>query len=110
MMYSKPNALYYAGLRVPFPYNWSLMVRAVPGARDLLRRTLASAGRPTWIVRENGAKAYALDPSGATRRLLDEHYRRVATVCGTALLLSRTARALPAPGGPLACSRRDAPE
>lgn len=105
VMYSKPNALYYAGLRVPYPYNWSLMVRAVPGARDFLRRVLASAQRPTWIVRAHWPNAFDLDASRATRRLLDKHYRHVATVCGTPLLLARGARALPAPGGPFACNR-----
>jgi hypothetical protein len=109
VMYSKPNALYYSGLRVPYPYNWSLMVRAVPGARDLLRRVLASAERPTWIVRANGPNTFALDSSGATQRLLRRHYRRVATVCRTPLLLARGARALPPPAGPFACDRRDTP-
>jgi 4-amino-4-deoxy-L-arabinose transferase-like glycosyltransferase len=103
-MYSKPNALYYAGLRVPYPYNWSLMIRAVPGARDALRRVLASPQRPTWILRAHGPKEFGLDASGATRRLLAQHYRRVATVCGTPLLLARAARTLPAPGGPFACA------
>jgi Dolichyl-phosphate-mannose-protein mannosyltransferase len=103
VMYSKPNALYYSGLRVPYPYNWSLMPRAVPGARDLLRRVLASAQRPTWIVRTHGPNEFGLDASGATRRLLNKHYRRVATVCGIPLLLARGTHPLPAPGGPLAC-------
>jgi hypothetical protein len=108
VMYSKPNALYYAGLRAAFPYNWSLMIRAVPSARDLLRRVLASADRPTWILKTHGTNAFGLDASGATRRLLSRHYRRVATVCGTPLLLARSARALPAPSGSLACDRRGA--
>ena len=98
-MYAKVNAVYYTGLRTPYPYNWSLMVRAVPGAESRLRSLLASPARPTWIIRAQGARSFGLDRSGATRRLLKEHYRQVATVCGTKLLLARGARALPAPRG-----------
>jgi hypothetical protein len=105
VMYSKPNALYYADLRAAFPYNWSLMIRAVPSARDLLRRVLASGDRPTWILRTHRTNAFGLDATGATQRLLSRHYRRIATVCGTPLLLARSARALPAPRGPLVCDR-----
>ena len=98
-MYAKVNAVYYSGLRDPYPYNWSLMVRAVPGAERRLRDLLASPERPTWIVRAQGARSFGLDRSGETRRLLRQHYRQVATVCGTKLLLARGARALPAPRG-----------
>jgi 4-amino-4-deoxy-L-arabinose transferase-like glycosyltransferase len=104
VMYSKPNALYYSGLRVPYPYNWSLMIRAVPGARDMLRRVLASPERPTWILRTHGPDAFHLDANGETRRLLAQHYRRAATVCGVPLLLSRGAHVRPAPTGPFACA------
>jgi 4-amino-4-deoxy-L-arabinose transferase-like glycosyltransferase len=98
-MYAKVNAVYYTGLRDPFPYNWSLMVRAVPGAEARLRALLASPGRPTWLIRAQGARSFGLDRSLATRRLLMEHYRHVATVCGTKLLVARGARVLPpAPG------------
>jgi hypothetical protein len=98
-MYAKVNSVYYTGLPAPYPYNWSLMVRAVPGAESRLRSLLASPARPTWIIRAQGARSFGLDRSGATRRLLTEHYRRVATVCGTKVLLARGARALPAPRG-----------
>jgi hypothetical protein len=98
-MYAKVNAVYYTGLRSPYPYNWSLMVRAVPGAESRLRSLLASPARPTWIIRAQGARSFGLDRSGATRRLLKMHYRRLATVCGTKVLLARGARALPARRG-----------
>jgi 4-amino-4-deoxy-L-arabinose transferase-like glycosyltransferase len=96
-MYAKVNVLYYAGLRVPYPYNWSLMVRAVPGAQQRLRSLLASPKRPTWIVRAEGPHAFGLDTTGATKRLLTQHYRAAGTVCGTRVLLARGARAHPAP-------------
>jgi hypothetical protein len=99
VMYSKVNILYYAGLRDPYPYNWSLMLRAVPGAEARLRQLLASPQRPTWIVRAEGPHGFGLDASGATKRLLAQHYRAGATVCGTRLLLARGARVLPPPPG-----------
>jgi 4-amino-4-deoxy-L-arabinose transferase-like glycosyltransferase len=99
VMYSKVNVLYYTGLRDPYPYNWSLMVRAVPGAEARLRRLLASPQRPTWIVRVEGPRGFGFDSSGGTKRLLAQHYRLAASVCGTRLLLARGARTLPAPRG-----------
>src|SRR5204863_124017 len=72
---------------------------AAPGAERRLRDLLASPERPTWIVRAQGARSFGLDRSGETRRLLRQHYRQVATVCGTKLLLAGGARALPAPRG-----------
>lgn len=97
VMYAKVNAVYYTGLRDPYPYNWSLMVRAVPGAEQRLRSLLASPGRPTWIVRVEGPRGFGLDANGTTRRLLAAHYRPVTTVCGSELLLARGAHVLAAP-------------
>jgi hypothetical protein len=100
VLYAKVNVLYYAGLRDPYPYNWSLMMRAVPGAQDRLRALLASQRRPTWVVRADSTHSMGLDASGATNRLLVAHYRKVATVCGDPVLLARGAAAAPAPPGP----------
>ena len=54
VMYARPNVVYYAGLRHPYPYMWSLMVRAKPGALAELHRLLGSEARPTWLVRVAG--------------------------------------------------------
>jgi 4-amino-4-deoxy-L-arabinose transferase-like glycosyltransferase len=108
VLYAKVNVLYYAGLRDPFPYNWSLMMRSAPGAQARLRLLLASSRRPTWVVRAQPTKAFGLDQSGVTRRLLAEHYRRVTTLCGTTLFLERGARDRPPPptGGCVPVSAR----
>jgi hypothetical protein len=97
VMYTKANVLYYSGLRDPYPYNWSLMVRAVPGAEQRLRSLLASPQRPTWIVRAEGPHGFGFDKSGATKRLLTQHYRTAGIVCRTRILLARGAHVLPAP-------------
>jgi hypothetical protein len=94
VLYAKVNALYYTGLRVPFPYDWGLMMQAVPHAEQRLRRLLESPSRPTWVVEANSTRVWGLDRSGATRRLLARHYRVLADVCGSRVLLARNAHAL----------------
>src|SRR4051794_15631640 len=105
-IYARVNTLYYARLRDPYPYNWSLMVRAVPGAEQRLRALLASDARPTWVVRAEGPHAFGLDRGGVTRRLLALHYKPVASVCGTELLVARGARMRPPPPGDNCATRR----
>jgi hypothetical protein len=97
VMYAKVNVLFYSGLRDPYPYNWSLMVRAAPRAQVRLRRLLASPRRPTWVVQWQSHSAFGLDANGATRTLIRKHYRRVTTICGHPVLLARGSRARPAP-------------
>jgi 4-amino-4-deoxy-L-arabinose transferase-like glycosyltransferase len=97
VLYAKVNVLYYAGLDDPFPYNWSLMIQAVPGAEGRLRGLLASSGRPTWVVRMSTTRSLGLDRSGATQRLLARHYRSVGTVCGATVFLERGASGRSAP-------------
>ena len=82
VMYARANVGYYTGLPSPYPYAWSLLVRAHPGATARLRQLLASPRRPTWIVGWQRPKAWGLDPGGATARALHAHYRVVAHVHG----------------------------
>lgn len=89
VLYSQADILYYSGLRDPFPYHWSLMMRAVPGARTELRALLASSRRPTWIVEWESPASYGLDATGQTARLLDQRYRNAGSACGVAVLLRR---------------------
>jgi len=105
VLYSQADVLYYSGLADPFPYQWSLMMRAVPDARTELRALLSSPGRPTWIVEWERPAAYGLDRSGATARLLDRHYRHISNACGVRVLIEKdTARAFHAPS-PQACGQ-----
>src|SRR4051794_23387351 len=86
VLYARANLLHYVGLPSPYPYHWSLMVRARPGAIPRLRRLLASPARPTWVVEWQPPDEWGLDPHGATARLLARHYRRAATVHGHPVL------------------------
>lgn len=89
VLYSRANVGYYTGLRSPYPYAWSLMVRTVPHAIPRLRRLLASPQRPTWVVRWQHADRWGLDRRNLTRGLLARHYVRVATVDHHPILLRR---------------------
>ena len=94
VMYARPNVVYYAGLRHPYPYMWSLMVRAKPGALEELHRLLGSAERPTWLVQWQDDDEWELDPDGRMDRLISNGYRLAAVVCDRPIFL-RNDRPLP---------------
>jgi hypothetical protein len=87
VMYARPNVVYYAGLRHPYPYMWSLIPRAKPGALEQLRRHLGSSRRPTWLVAWQPASEWDLDPDGRTRALITRGYQLAAIVCGVPIYL-----------------------
>jgi hypothetical protein len=87
VMYARPNVVYYAGLRHPYPYMWSLMVRAKPGAREQLLRELGSPRRPTWLVQWQDDDEWELDPDGRMDRLMSDGYRLAAVVCDHPIFL-----------------------
>jgi 4-amino-4-deoxy-L-arabinose transferase-like glycosyltransferase len=82
VLYARANVGYYTGLPSPYPYAWSLLVRAHPGSIARLRSLLASPQRPTWIVGWERPGRWGLDPGGATARALHTRYRLVARVHG----------------------------
>ena len=81
-MYARANVLYYAGLPTPYPYEWSLMVRAAPRARAQLQRLLGSPRRPTWLVQWQDDDRWQLDPGGRMDSLIARGYRMAAIVDG----------------------------
>jgi hypothetical protein len=86
VLYARANVLHYADLPTPFPYDWSLMLRARPGARPALYRLLASPRRPTWLVTWQDDDRWRLDRSGIVDVLLRRNYRPAATVAGHLIL------------------------
>jgi hypothetical protein len=82
VMYARANIGYYTGLASPYPYAWSLMVRAIPGATGRLLALLDSARRPTWIVGWQRPSTWHLDPHHAIKDALQRRYRVVARVHG----------------------------
>jgi hypothetical protein len=105
--YSQANVNYYSGLRNPYPYQWSLMLRTISEAEHQLRSLLSSPRRPTWVVGWEPTSAYGLDTRGATERLLDRHYREVANVCGYPILLERGVVRPGGAGDRADCSERE---
>jgi Dolichyl-phosphate-mannose-protein mannosyltransferase len=81
VLYARANVVYYAGLPQPYPYLWSLMVRAKPGARAQLQRLLGSPQRPTWLVQWQNLDEWQLDPGTGMDRVLGRDYRLAAIVC-----------------------------
>jgi hypothetical protein len=78
VMYAKANADYYTGLQSPYPYAWSLLVRAHPGAMPRLLHLLRSPRRPTWIIAWQKPGRWHLDPRHQIADALRAHYRVVA--------------------------------
>jgi len=123
VLYARANVLFYGGVPTPFPYDWSLMVRARPGARVALYRLLASPRRPTWVVPWQDDDWWHLDRGDLVDRLLKEHYRVAATIDGHPILrridLRRSppgcgvsyssAPTAPRPGRPRAAPRASGP-
>jgi hypothetical protein len=95
VMYARPNIVFYAKRRQPYPYLWSLMVRVRPGAVPRLQRLLASPQRPTWFVPWHHPSSWELDPHHATARIIHRGYRRAASVCGIPVYVRRDAAAPP---------------
>jgi 4-amino-4-deoxy-L-arabinose transferase-like glycosyltransferase len=86
VLYARANVLYYGGVPTPFPYDWSLMLRAHPGVPAALYRLLASPRRPTWLVRWQDDERWHLDRGDIVDRLLRGHYRVAATIDGHSIL------------------------
>ena len=105
VMYARANVVYYAGLRQPYPYLWSLMVRVRPGAVTQLRDLLESSRRPTWLVPWQAAERWDLDPDGTLGRVLARRYRLAAVVCSYPILVRSDYRA-PPPMTVGSCPRR----
>jgi dolichol-phosphate mannosyltransferase len=103
VLYSQPNILYYSGMRSPYPYSWSLMMRVIPDAEARLRALLRSPRRPTWILGWNSPDDYELDANGKTERLLAVNYHEVTEVCGYPVLLRNGVRRVLEPP-PSACA------
>jgi hypothetical protein len=97
VMYAKANANYYTGLQSPYPYAWSLLVRAHPGAMPRLLHLLESRRGPTWVIGWQRPNRWNLDPSHAIARALHAHYRVVAHRHGRPIYhrISSPARSLP---------------
>ncbi|HEY6474064.1 MAG TPA: glycosyltransferase family 39 protein [Acidimicrobiales bacterium] len=80
--------LYYLANRDPsFRYMWFRNIQAIPGALGQARRMLSGKHPPALVVGINSPGS--MDPSGRTQKILDERYRKVATVEGVPIYAPR---------------------
>jgi hypothetical protein len=80
--------IYYLADRDPaVRYMWYRNIQAVPGALGEARRALAGPDPPALVVLEN--LPGGIDQTGATARILQDRYRRVAVVSGVPIYAAR---------------------
>jgi hypothetical protein len=85
-------------LRPAYPYIWTLPMRVRDPQLTDLKALLAGGDAPTFVVASADLNTWDIDPQGALRRTLDQHYRQVATVCGAPVYAHRdVVRQWPAP-------------
>ncbi len=80
--------IYYLADRDPaVRYMWYRNIQAIPGALGEARRALAGPNPPALVVVEN--LPGGIDQTGATARILQDRYRRVAIVSGVPIYAPR---------------------
>jgi hypothetical protein len=77
----RPDLQDASGLGSPYPYLWSLPMRARdPGYADL-RELLAGPDAPTWLVEWASFRSWAPTPSAELERAVEERYVEHGTAC-----------------------------
>jgi hypothetical protein len=79
--YGYPQVFWRSGLEAPYPYSWSLQVRAMDPDLELLTTLANSSQAPIWLVEIGDFDWWGLDNDGF-RAAREVHYRRVAELCG----------------------------
>jgi hypothetical protein len=107
------NIVYAAGLSSPYPYLWATPARTLDPGGVKLRRLLAGARAPTWLVSSSVVRPSGRPGSVGTA--IADHYRQVRRVCGRVVYLhddvqrpSPTARPRPAATKASQCTSVDA--
>ncbi|TXL61865.1 glycosyltransferase family 39 protein [Aeromicrobium terrae] len=95
--FGQANIVRESGLDSPYPYLWSLPVRTLDPRLTELARVLDGPDRPTFLVDWSRLDStWGVDPA-TVQPILDEHYERVARVCGRFIWMDRDVkRSLPA--------------
>jgi len=87
VLYGSPSLLERADLPSPYPYLWSLPMRAQDPELERLRALLAGPDAPAWVVQTLAVRSWGFDADGGLRRLLESRYRVVAHPCGNPVRL-----------------------
>jgi hypothetical protein len=88
-LWAAADVYYLADRRPAVRYMWFRNIEAIDGALASARQTLADR-RPALVVLVQRPRA--IDPSGATTRILHRDYRLVTSVAGTPILEPRPLR------------------
>ena len=87
--FGQANIVRESGLDSPYPYLWSLPVRTLDPGLTELAAVLDGPDRPTFLVDWSRLdRTWGVDPT-TVRPILDEHYERVARVCGRSIWMAR---------------------
>jgi hypothetical protein len=70
-----------------YPFMWTLPMRVLDPELADLRELLSGPDAPTFVLAPTPLDAWDIDPRGLVQQTLDQHYQRVATVCGTPVYL-----------------------
>lgn len=89
VLYGKANVLHSAGLRGPYPFMWSLLLRTLDPELDLMVDTLEGPDAPTWVVQWHDLDSWELDSEDRLQHVLDERYTVVGQVCERNVYLLR---------------------
>lgn len=84
VLVSEANIYFLARRTSSYPYLWGKPIEKIPEALPRLRAMLDGPRRPTMVVLNS--EPGKVDPTGATGRILAEHYRVVHIVDGVPLL------------------------
>lgn len=85
-LYGGADVLLGTGLRLVYPYLWSLPVRTLDPRLEQLTAAVTGPHRLDWLVVSTPVDAWGLDPAGRLSAQLSSSYTPVATVCGRQVL------------------------
>jgi 4-amino-4-deoxy-L-arabinose transferase-like glycosyltransferase len=95
----RPDVQLASGLASPYPYLWSLPMRALDPSYDELRGLLDGPRAPTWLVEWWPFRTWGAATGAALERDVEQHYVRIGAGCDgkPVWLLRGVARSAPAP-------------
>lgn len=89
VLYGEAAVYETSRVRPAYPYIWTLPMRVLDPHLDGLSSLLSGAEAPTFVLVPSPLNAWGIDPHGALQQTLDQHYREVATVCGSPVYLRK---------------------